>query len=367
MRQEPVGLLVVAVVVHAALPSRMAAVEHLRARHEAELLGQVGGSVALARVASIVAPVRRRTALAGVVDAHQRLPWVGGVGADVADVEVERLGLPEARPVQQQRDQHVAPVVPSADLEAPEEQVCEAFLREGRRLAPVHPGRALRPCAVARDLRRGVGGPGVAQEGPVAPVLVGRLVAQPIEGAARVARVDGGRGGPHLGEPVEEVGKVRDDVLRIHCRARRPRQPAGVQAGLAVEGAGVEALGEVLEQVVGVALRRVALQVFEEHAHRARHLAHPHEAAVVAAGQEVVQQWLHHAGRRQQDRQLGAGARLVGVDLRLGGDEHQRASSSRPARATLRRLACGSDSVARRADSSSPTSSTCVVARVMAV
>ncbi|WP_231649528.1 hypothetical protein [Ralstonia syzygii] len=138
------------------------------------------------------------------------------------------------------------------------------------------------------------------KEGLVALELVGGLVSLPVEGAARIARIHLGRFGTHLAEPVEEVRQVSDDVRGVQRRARRPAQATRVEASLSVEGSGVEPLGEVLEQSVGVALGGVGLQVLKEHPHRAIYLRHPHQASVVTAMEAVVEQWLQHASGRQE-------------------------------------------------------------------
>jgi hypothetical protein len=115
----------------------------------------------------------------------------------------------------------------------------------------------------------------VAKEGLAASVLVSSLVGLPVKGTSRISRIQPGRLGAHFAEPIEEVGQLGDDVRGILRRAWRPAQAAGVEPGLPVEGPGVEPLGEVLEQTIGVALGWIRLEVLKEHPHRAGHLCHP--------------------------------------------------------------------------------------------
>ncbi|CAK9188620.1 unnamed protein product, partial [Ilex paraguariensis] len=182
-------------------------------------------------------------------------------------------------------------------MESLGKQFLETLFREGWRFTLLNSRQALAPDTVPGLGGGSVSRPGVPEEGLAAPVLVGGFIGLAVEGAARVARVHLGRLGTHLAEPVKEVGQVGDDVRSILRRARRPAKATGVQTGRTVEGAGVQPLGEVLEQTVGVALARVGLQVFEEHPHRAGHFRHPGQAAVVAAVQAIVQQGLQHPRR----------------------------------------------------------------------
>jgi len=237
--------------------------------------------------------------MARVMDEHPGLTRVGWVREYIGDVEVERLRLSETGPVQQQRDEHATVVLASSCMESLGKQFLETLFREGWRFTLLNSRQALAPDTVPGLGGGSVSRPGVPEEGLAAPVLVGGFIGLAVEGAARVARVHLGRLGTHLAEPVKEVGQVGDDVRSILRRARRPAKATGVQTGRTVEGAGVQPLGEVLEQTVGVALARVGLQVFEEHPHRAGHFRHPGQAAVVAAVQAIVQQGLQHPRRGQ--------------------------------------------------------------------
>src|SRR5476651_1739934 len=128
--QKPVGPLIEGGIVRAAFPARRAPVHHFSTRHEAKLLREVSRTISLLGSTTFVTPIRRRSAKARVVNEHHGLIGALRIGKHIADIEVERFGLTEARAMQQQRDEHVPVVVPIAGFESLEQQFREALLRE---------------------------------------------------------------------------------------------------------------------------------------------------------------------------------------------------------------------------------------------
>jgi len=163
----------------------------------------------------------------------------------------------------------------------------------------------------------------VSEQGLAAPELVANFVDLPVKSTARVARVHLCCLWSHLNEPIKKISQLVDDVEGILRRAGLPAQAAGVYPGLAIERAGVESLGEILEQAIGVPIRRIGMQVFEKHPNRADHLRRPRQTAIVAAIEAIVEKGLQNPCRGQQHWQLGARTCGVGVDSGFDGHEHK--------------------------------------------
>src|SRR5260370_31022717 len=200
-----------------------------------------------------------------MMNQHPRLSAFGRVGKYVADEQLKGLRLPKARAMKQERNEHVAIVIPSCHIEARRQQIHEPLFRICGGLASLDSRQALRPNPVSLQLWRGVVCPGVPEKRPVAPKLISRFVSYAVISPAGIARIHLRYCRAHSAKPVEEVSEVGDDVARILCRTRLPAKPARVQTGVPVKGPGIEPLREILKQVATVALGRIALKIFQEH------------------------------------------------------------------------------------------------------
>jgi hypothetical protein len=121
-------------------------------------------------------------------------------------------------------------------------------------------------------------------------VLVSGFIGLSIEGPSGISWIDRRRFGTDLPQPIEEVGQVGNDARGVVGRTGQPAKPGGVNSGLAIEGARVQALCEILKQTMGIAFSRIDLKVFEEESNRPRYLPHPFQTPIVAPVQEVVDQ-----------------------------------------------------------------------------
>ena len=256
-----------------------------------------------------------------MVNTHQRAALVARVRNDVRDIQVKRFRCSKARTVQKQRDKDVAKVQATSNLEALSQQFHESLIRELRGLRLLD----LRSTLVTNKVSAGRVGsvrcPCVAQKGPVASIFVRRLVCHPVERVAGVAWIDLCRRRSDLAQPTEKPGQVVDDVRAILRPESAPAETARVDARAPVEGSGVQPLSEVLEQPIGVAFRRVALEVVEKQLGRTNDLLHPCQASVMPSRNEVVEQRREQPPFGQQCRQLCERARGIRVDLGSEADD----------------------------------------------